>query len=81
MRVRDGRTVDTLAPSVRRAAEVTAIQRAVPPTSPSSPSVPVDAVLGALGGTAVWLLLALVDAVRRWRPRPGGGLAAPSMFS
>ena len=72
-----GRMVGSLAPSVTHAARVSAVQRAVPPTAPSSPSAPVD---GALGGAAVWLLLALVAAARRWRPRAGGGLAAPSMF-
>ncbi len=75
-----GRTVASLAPSVRRSSEVTAIQRAVLPTSPSSPNLPLDGALGALGGAAAWLLLALVAAIRRWRPRPGGGLTAPSMF-
>lgn len=75
-----GSTVGSLAPSVTHAARVTAVQRAVPPTAPSSPSVPLDVVLGALGGAAVRLLLALVAAIRRWHPGPGGGLAAPSMF-
>ena len=75
-----GRTVGSLAPSVRHDVEVTAIQPAVPPTTPSSPNLPVDGVLGALGGAAVWLLLALVAGIRRRRPRPGGGLAAPSML-
>lgn len=75
-----GSTVGSLAPSVTHAARVTAVQRAVPPTAPSSPSVPLDVVLGALGGAAVRLLMALVAAVRRWHPSPGGGLAAPSMF-
>lgn len=75
-----GRAVGSLAPAVNRDTEIRAIQRAVPPAAPSSPNALVDLLLGALGGAAAWLLIALVAAVRRWRPGPGGGLAAPSMF-
>jgi succinoglycan biosynthesis transport protein ExoP len=74
------RTVHSLAPAVTHHSELVPIERAVPPTVPSSPSVPVDGVLGALGGAAVWLLMALVVAARRRRPPAGDGLAAPSML-
>jgi capsular polysaccharide biosynthesis protein len=69
-----------VAPSAQQRTAVTAIQRAVPPAAPSTPDVPVDGVVGALGGAAAWLLVALVRALRRWRPSPPDGLAAPSML-
>lgn len=74
-----GRTAASLAPSAHGSTRITAIERAVPPASPSSPSAPVDGMLGALAGAAAWLLVALIGAVRRRRPRSGGGLAAPAM--
>jgi capsular polysaccharide biosynthesis protein len=75
-----GRTVAALAPAVRQGTGLTLIRPAAPPGVPSSPNAPLDAAIGALAGAAVRLLLVLTVAVRRRRPGPTGGLAAPSMF-
>lgn len=75
-----GTTAASLAPSGEQHPALTAVQPAVPPTGPSSPNAPTDVVVGALGGAAVWLLVVLIAAIRRRRPRAGSGLAAPSLL-
>lgn len=72
-----GAVADSPGSSTTDRSELTSIEPAVAPRAPSSPSPSVDLLVGALGGAAVALLVALLRAIRRSRPGGPTALSTP----